>query len=235
MAGYHFGSGLAEPAMLRMLTALARNGVRAVGLSPALFAQFDRIAHENDIRPLGWLIQHCSHLSREQAEIASRCNLGLSFLPVEACYKRAVKIRNDKAHAADFMPLRRLLDAGQPISIASDNIPPSLFFGIWCCLARRDYRGQVLPDPDGPITREEALRIATLHAARCLGRADSLGSPSPGKYADLAILDRDYFDCPLDDIPSITAQATMVGGRWRYGNPEGLSKSTPHEAVVCPC
>jgi len=223
MAGYHFGSGLSSQSVLPALRAMARNSIRAVGLTPALFQLFDSTAHDENIQSLNWLIQHCGHLPSQHADIAARCNIALSFLPVEASYKQAVKIRKDSARAADLMPLRRLIDAGQRISIASDNIPPSLFFAIWCCLARRDYRGQTLPDPDGPISREEALRIATLGAAECLGRADSLGSLSPGKYADLAILDRDYFSCPLDDIPKIKALATMVGGGWRHGGPAALS------------
>jgi hypothetical protein len=109
--------------------------------------------------PLRWLVQHCGHLPPRHAAIASRRDLGLSFLPVEACYKQAAKLRDDKELAADLMSLRRLLDAGLPISIASDNIPSSLFFAIWCCLARRDYRGQVLPDPDGPISRDDSAKM----------------------------------------------------------------------------
>lgn len=233
MAGYRFGSGLPGESVLVLLKAVARAEIRAVGLTQALFSLFDRVAAEVDIRPLHWLVQHCGHLPRQNSAIASRCGLGLTFLPVEACYKQAAKLRDDKALATDYMPLRRLLDAGVPISIASDNIPASLFFAIWCCLARRDYRGQVLPDPDGPISREEALGIATLGAARCLGRDDSLGSLAPGKYADLAILDRDYFDCPLDDIPNITARATMVGGRWRFGDPMTLSGAPTMTVRAC--
>jgi predicted amidohydrolase YtcJ len=231
MAGYRFGSGLSESDAIRVLQAVARSGMRAVGLTPVLFGLMERVARDIDIRPLRWLVQHCGHLPRAHSDIAARCNLGLSFLPVEACYKQAAKLRDDPARVADFMPLRRLLDAGQPISIASDNIPPSLFFAIWCCLARRDYRGQVLPDPDGPISRHEALSIATLGAARCLGRANSLGSLTPGKYADLVVLDRDYFDCPLDDIPKIRAEATMVGGDWRHGDPENLGATRDRMAV----
>src|SRR5258708_852387 len=143
------------------------------------------------------------------------------------------QLRADTAPVADLMPLRRLLDAGVLVSIASDNIPPSLFFAIWCCLARQDYRGQVLPDPEGPVSRAEALRIATLDAARCLGRDDSLGSLTPGKYADLAVLDRDFFDCPLGDIPKIEALATMVCGRWRYGDPVNLSQTPGAVVVTC--
>lgn len=231
MAGYHFGSGLSETTTLDLLKAMARAGIRAVGLTPVLFSLFDRVAE--DVGPLHWLVQHCGHLTRRNSAIAMRHNIGLSFLPVEACYKQAAKLRDDPSHVADLMPLRRLLDAGVPVSIASDNIPPSLFFAIWCCLARQDYRGQVLPDPEGPISRAEALRIATLDAARCLGRDDSLGSLTPGKYADLAVLDRDFFDCPLGDIPKIEALATMVCGRWRYGDPVNLSQ-TPG-AVVGTC
>jgi predicted amidohydrolase YtcJ len=212
---------------------MARAEIRAVGLTPALFSLFDRVAEDTEVGPLHWLIQHCGYLPRQNSAIAVRRDLGLSFLPVEACYKQAAALRNDPLRAADMMPLRRMLDSGVPISIASDNIPPSLFFAIWCCLARQDYRGQVLPDPDGPISRAEALRIATLEAARCLGREDTLGSLTPGKYADLAILDRDFFDCPLDDIPKIEAVATMVGGRWRYGDPMKLSQA--HEAVEGAC
>jgi predicted amidohydrolase YtcJ len=233
MAGYHFGSGLSETSLLDLLKAMARAEIRAVGLTPALFSLFDRVAEDTEVGPLHWLIQHCGYLPRQNSAIAARRNLGLSFLPVEACYKQAATLRNDPLRAADMMPMRRMLDIGVPISIASDNIPPSLFFAIWCCLARQDYRGQVLPDPDGPISRAEALRIATLEAARCLGREDTLGSLTPGKYADLAILDRDFFNCPIDDIPKIEAVATMVGGRWRYGDPMKLSQA--HEAVEGAC
>jgi predicted amidohydrolase YtcJ len=233
MAGYHFGSGVAEDSVLSLLKAVARAKICAIGLTPALFSLFDRVADEVDIRPLRWLVQHCGRLSRKHAAIASRCNLGLSFLPVEACYKQAARLRDDKAYAAELMPLRRLLDTGVRTSIASDNIPQSLFFAIWCCLARCDHRGQTTPDPDGPISREEALRIATLEAARCLGRAESLGSLAPGKYADLAVLDRDYFECPLDDVAKITAQATMVGGHWRHGDPMNLSRANEVPVHAC--
>jgi predicted amidohydrolase YtcJ len=42
------------------------------------------------------------------------------------------------------------------------------------------------------------------------------GSLEPGKLADLAVLDRDYVTVPVDDIPKIQSQLTMVGGRIVY-------------------
>lgn len=231
MAGYNFDSGLAPDMFGPMLESLARNNIRAVGLTPRLFQSFAETAQHHDLSERGWLVQHCGHVPEAHAAIAARHHIGISFLPVEAMHKQAPTLCKDAAVAADFMPLRRLLDRGQAISIATDNIPASLFFAIWCCLARQDYRGHVQPDPDGPITREEALWIATMGGARCLGRDDQLGSLSTGKSADLVVLDRDFSSCPLHEIPDIKSLATMVDGIWRHGDPRALCAPSARETV----
>lgn len=58
---------------------------------------------------------------------------------------------------------------------------------------------------------QEALRTATVEAARFLGRADRLGSVAPGRIADLVVLDAN----PLEDIANLrTVFGVMVRGRW---------------------
>ena len=49
---------------------------------------------------------------------------------------------------------------------------------------------------DAGLTPLDALRTATINAARFLGREEELGSIEPGKLADLVLLDAD----PLVDI-----------------------------------
>jgi predicted amidohydrolase YtcJ len=43
--------------------------------------------------------------------------------------------------------------------------------------------------------------------------ARSLGSIEAGNHADLAVLDRDYFTVPDEDIRRIRSVLTVVGGR----------------------
>jgi cytosine/adenosine deaminase-related metal-dependent hydrolase len=40
-----------------------------------------------------------------------------------------------------------------------------------------------------------------------------LGTLVAGKFADLVILDRDYFTIPVDDLLKIRTPLTMVGGK----------------------
>jgi predicted amidohydrolase YtcJ len=51
-------------------------------------------------------------------------------------------------------------------------------------------------------------------------RENTLGSIEAGKWADLVVLDRDYFTVPDDDIAKVRGVFTMVGGKVVY---DGLS------------
>ena len=68
------------------------------------------------------------------------------------------------------------------------------------------------------ITREEALIAHTRSNAPFLFQEANLGSLTPGKYADLLILDRDYLTVPADEIKDIKPVLTMVGGKIVYGS-----------------
>ena len=53
----------------------------------------------------------------------------------------------------------------------------------------------------------------TRWAAEYVRHPDQLGSLEEGKWADLLVIDRDYFTIPVDDILKIRPLMTMVGGK----------------------
>jgi predicted amidohydrolase YtcJ len=65
---------------------------------------------------------------------------------------------------------------------------------------------------DQTLTRQQTLWLATA-ANKWFIWEDDLGSIEPGNHADLAVLDRDYFTAPEDDIKRIRSLLTIVGGR----------------------
>jgi predicted amidohydrolase YtcJ len=72
------------------------------------------------------------------------------------------------------------------------------------------------------LTREEALRLYTREKGWYLRKEDRVGSIEAGKFADLAVLDRDYFSVPDVEIKKIRSTLTIVGGRVVHEPPGAL-------------
>ncbi|MCU0292521.1 MAG: imidazolonepropionase [Thermoanaerobaculaceae bacterium] len=81
-----------------------------------------------------------------------------------------------------FAPVRKLVEAGVPVALATDCNPGS---------SHTESMPQILALAcmGAGLYAEEALVAATLNAAAALGRADRLGSIETGKRADLVVLD----------------------------------------------
>jgi len=84
------------------------------------------------------------------------------------------------------------------------------FHGIYCALARRTRGGTVLL-PDERVDLDAALRAFTADAAFAC-RMDDRGTLEPGKLADLVVLGRDPWATPLDELPDLPVDMTVIGG-----------------------
>ena len=85
------------------------------------------------------------------------------------------------------LPARRLIEAGVPVAIATDFNPgsaPSFHLPFALTLACTLLR----------MTPAEALKGATINAARAVGLQHAVGSLEPGKQADFAVLDAPDLD-----------------------------------------
>jgi predicted amidohydrolase YtcJ len=79
-------------------------------------------------------------------------------------------------------------------------------------LTRRAWDGKVYAS-DQAVDRQTMLKIATIWGAHYLLRENVIGSLEPGKWADFAVLDRDYLTVPLEDIANTRVLMTVVGGK----------------------
>ena len=71
--------------------------------------------------------------------------------------------------------------------------------------------------PEERLTRLEALRSYTSDCAWFLDLDGKVGTLETGKYADLIVLDKDYFKVPDSEIWKIQSLLTVVDGRVVYG------------------
>ena len=122
-----------------------------------------------------------------------------------------------------IVPLRALREAGVRVSLATDNVPISLWHPIAQAVTRLSTAERRPIAPDQALSREEAIRCATIHGAFLTMEEDRKGSIEPGKLADLAVLSADPLTVPDARIAGITAVLTIVGGRVVHGDAAALS------------
>ena len=93
--------------------------------------------------------------------------------------------------------------------------PYPAFFTLYFAVTGRDVPGDI-KNPTEKVSRQDALIAHTRSNAWFLFQEDNLGSIEAGKYADIAVLDRDYMTVPEDEIRDIESVLTIVGGRVGY-------------------
>lgn len=122
-----------------------------------------------------------------------------------------------------YKPARTYLDRGIPL-VATSDIPSTVhynpFVGLYSLVTRRTWKGTLIA-PQEAISRDEALYAYTA-AGAWLTREEHLKGPlAPGFLADLAVLDRDYFSCPEEEIKAILVDLTVIDGRVAYRREQG--------------
>ncbi|CEJ11137.1 N-substituted formamide deformylase precursor [bacterium YEK0313] len=87
----------------------------------------------------------------------------------------------------------------------------SPFTTIAAMVTRRTRSGALI-GPHEAIGRLEALRAYTTHPAITAGLGHELGMLSPGRLADITVVDTDLLACPEEAIAEAAAVMTIVGG-----------------------
>ena len=94
---------------------------------------------------------------------------------------------------AGIAPVVDLVRAGAPVGLGVDGAA-SNESGALAVEVRQALLAARLAGGPAAITAREALALATIEGARCLGRDDELGSLEPGKLADVALWRLDGLD-----------------------------------------
>jgi hypothetical protein len=162
-----------------------------------------------------YVVEHCQLTSAKQyqqmAELGMCANLFSNHTWYWGEQHAAYTVGPDRA--ARMNSARTAIDLGVPISIHTDSpvTPLDPLHVAWTAVNRVTPSGQTL-GPDERISVDEALRAITMGAAYLLKMDHEVGSISPGKFADLAILEEDPYTADPMDLRDIPVWGTMLGG-----------------------
>jgi predicted amidohydrolase YtcJ len=154
-------------------------------------------------------IPHAEHFPRMK-------QLGLTISAQNHLYLAAPSLKSywGVKRASWMTPMRAYIDAGIAVSTGTDSavVPYPPLWTLYHFITRNTISGGVM-GPDQRITREEALRAATLGNAYLTFEENSKGSIEVGKLADMVVLMEDILTCPEKNIENIQVAMTIVGGK----------------------
>jgi predicted amidohydrolase YtcJ len=185
---------------------------------------YEELANEGlPVRGTRCCLTHSNFMSKEAVEKAARLGVMLDVQPAWLYLDGRTLLK----HFGDdrlrwFQPLRTIFEAGVVAGGGSDHMQKigfqrsvnsyNPFLGIATAVSRRSKGMDAPLHPEEAITREQALRFYTIQNARLLFNEDRVGSLEAGKFADLAVLDSDLLECPVEKIAGTRVLRTYVGG-----------------------
>jgi predicted amidohydrolase YtcJ len=217
-AGFNYDTALPRERAKELLLACARSDIRAIGIWPQSVDLFYEVHKEIPLNGRRWIFGHISTLAPQDIDKIHEMELVMTSHTNRHIYKEGHlhKKRIGAAREREISPLNSLMNRGLKINLATDNVPVSLFYPVWQAVARRSRYTKEVIAPEEKLTREAALRAATINGAYLTFDEERKGSLEPGKLADLAVLDADPLTCEEERLRTIVADMTMVGGRIVY-------------------
>jgi hypothetical protein len=110
-------------------------------------------------------------------------------------------------------PIRTLLDQGINVAASSDCpiVPPDPLIGINAAIHRLSASGDIVGGKE-KLQSTAALQMYSLNAAKATFEETIKGTITPGKLADLVVLNADPTRLTADEFKNLQVDKTIIGG-----------------------
>ncbi len=168
-----------------------------------------------DPTALRWRIEHAQHVHPDDVQRFADLGVIASMQAVHATSDAPWVFRRLGAERAENGAYlwRSFMDAGVVVTNGTDvpveDISPIASY--YSAVVRKDRDGNEF-FPAQRMTRMEALQGYTINNAIAAFEEDVKGSITPGKLADLVVLDRDLMTVPESELAATQVDMTIVGG-----------------------
>jgi len=175
---------------------------------------FERVNRETPITNLRWAIAHLEDAS--EPTLKRMKALGVGWALQDAGYFEGEQQLKEKgAEAMKSIPrINTALYIGVHVGAGTDA-HRVMSYNPWVALRwmldGKTVGGQAWRGPEETPTRDNALRTYTSGSAWFAFAEKERGTLEVGKLADLAVLNKDYFKVPVEEVGEIEAVMTVVG------------------------
>ena len=187
-----------------------------------LLNMLERLIEENGEKDRRFRLVHAQVMQDEDIERLGELDVIAEVQPIHASDDmRWMEERIGSERSEGAYAFNSILESGAMLSFGTDwpgtaaaeyHISP--MYGLYAAITRKTMTGE--PEdgwfPEERISMEEAIRAYTLNTAYANFEDDIKGSITPGKLADITVLDQNLFEVDPMNLPDVEVLYTIVDG-----------------------
>ncbi|MFC3196526.1 amidohydrolase [Parapedobacter deserti] len=180
----------------------------------------EEVNQETPLDGLVWFFDHAETVSEDNLQRIKTLGGGIAIQHRMAYQGETFIQRYGRKPALNAPPIKRIMELGLPTGLGTDGTRVASYnpwVALYWITTGKTVGGTQLMAEENTLDRTTALRLAT-HKGYELIREAHKGKIEEGYYADLIILDDDYFEVPDERIKNITSKLTIVDGKIVYGD-----------------
>lgn len=196
----------------------------------------EAVNNETPLNGLVWFIDHAETISDQNMQRIKALGGGIAIQHRMAYQGESFIHRYGAKAALEAPPVKRMLQIGLPVALGTDGTRVASY-NPWVTLywitTGKTIGGTQVMDRKNALDRLMALKLKTTGGYQLIKENGTKGKLTKGYYADVAILDKDYFSVSENQIISIVSVLTIVDGKIVYGSKE-FSAIAPAPLPVIP-
>ena len=195
----------------------------------------ETVNKETPLNGLVWFIDHAETINDENLQRIKALGGGIAIQHRMAYQGENFIHRYGKKAALATPPVKRMLALGLPVGLGTDGTRVASYnpwIALYWITSGKTIGGVQVMAKENVLDRTTALKLIT-SGGYSLIKEQAKGKIQKGYYADLVILDKDYFTVQDEVIKTISSKLTMVDGKIVYGDKD-YNSVAPSSLPVIP-
>ncbi len=195
----------------------------------------EEVNRETPLNGLVWFIDHAETVSEENMKRIKTMGGGIAVQHRMAYQGESFIHRYGKKAALASPPVKKMLEMGIPVGLGTDGTRVASYnpwVALYWITSGKTLGGTQVMAKENALDRKTALSLSTFGGYELIKDYEK-GKIKEGYFADLTILDRDYFIVNEEEIKDITSKLTIVDGKVVYGD-ETYKHVAPASLPVLP-
>jgi len=197
---------------------------------------FEKVNRDMPFDGLQWIFDHAETIDEKNIERVKALNGGIAIQSRMSYQGEYFSERYGAKATEQTPPVKRMLKMEVPVGGGTDATRITSYnpwIALYWLISGKTVGGLQIYSDKNKLSRETALEVYTRGSAWFSGEQQKKGCIKEGMFADLTVLDSDFFTISEEDIKAIESELTIVDGQIVYANGD-FSAHSPAPIPILP-